>query len=130
VSDVRRSTPELPLIVEERPPTASQRASAWLRGRRILLAALLALAEVIVYIIQRPSLTLATVLAVLVGVAAGWGVVRLKPGLGRDVLLIVAIAQALVVLLPFAIGISLVVGLLFAVILIVALAVVAFRLRV
>lgn len=58
------------------------------------------------------------------------GVVRLRPGLARDVLLIVAIAQALVVLLPFAIGISLVVALLFAVILIVALAVVAFRLRV
>ena len=129
MSDLR-PTPEFPLIVEERPPTPSERASSWLRGRRILLAALLALAEVIVYIIQRPSLTLATVLAVLVGVAAGWGVVRLRPGLARDVLLIVAIAQALVVLLPFAIGISLVVALLFAVILIVALAVVAFRLRV
>jgi hypothetical protein len=129
VPELRR-TPEFPLIVEERPPTHADRASAWLRGRRIFLAALLALAEVVAYVIQRPSLGLVTLLAVLVGVASAWGVIRLKPGLIRDVLLIVAVAQALVVLLPFAIGLSLVAALLLAVVLIVAIAVVAFRLRV
>jgi hypothetical protein len=121
---------DVPLIVEERPPSPAERASGWLRGRRIFLAALLALVEVIFYLVQRPNLILATVLAVLVLIAAGWGVIRLKPGLLRDVLFIIAIAQALVVVLPVVIGVSVVAAALLAVVLIVGVALVAFRLRV
>jgi hypothetical protein len=126
----QRQTPELPLVVEERPPGPGDRASAWLRGRRVFLAALLALAEVLFYLVERPSLALSTVLAVLILLAAGWGVLRLRPGLARDVLMIVAIAQALVVVLPIAIGLSLLAALLLAIVLIVAVAIIAFRFRV
>jgi hypothetical protein len=125
-----RQTPELPLIVDERPPGPADRASAWLRGRRIFLAALLALAEVLVYLIQRPSLALSTALVVLVLIVSGWGVLRLRPGLGRDVLLVVAIAQALVVVLPVAIGLSVIAALFMAIVLIVAVAIIAFRFKV
>ena len=128
--ETRNRASEVPLIVEERPPTPAERASAWLRGRRIFLAALLALLEVLFYLVERPSLVASTVLAVLVLVAAGWGATKVRSGLARDVLLIVAIAQALVVLLPLAVGLSLVAALLLAIVLIVAVAVVAFRFRV
>ena len=105
------------------------KASAWLRGRRVFLACCLAAAEVLAFLIWRPSALLATLFAALVLVVCAMGIMRLSPGLGRDLLWIVAIAQALIVAVPLLIGFSIALGLVVALVLIALLAVIAFRLR-
>jgi hypothetical protein len=120
---------DVPLIIDQPRPGPTQRARSWLRARRIFLAASLALAEVIAFLIWRPGLLLATLFAALLLAVCVMGAARLRPGLARDVLVIVAIAQALVVVLPIAVGLSLFAGILIALVLIVALVVIAFRYR-
>jgi hypothetical protein len=91
----------LPVItVEERPPGWTGRASEWLRHRRLAVAALLALAEVIAYAVVRPGFLLGIVivgLALVVCFAAGG---RLESGLARDIVMVIALAQAMVIALP------------------------------
>jgi hypothetical protein len=119
-----------PLVIEARAQTPTGRARQWLRGRRLLLSAVLALVEVIAFLIWRPSALLMAVLAVVVLVVALMGATRLRPGLARDLLWIVAIAQGIVVLIPVVVGLSLVAGLIVAILLLVALVAVAARWRV
>lgn len=102
----------------------------WLRGRRLMLSGILALAEVIGFIIWRPSALLLVTLAVVLLVLCLMGATRVGPGLLRDVLWIVAIAQAIVVVIPLVVGLSLVAGLIAAVVIIVALVAIAARWRV
>ena len=119
-----------PLVIEARPPTLRGRASRWLRGWRILLAGLLALAEVILFLVWHPNAFLLVALAVALLVVSLWVATRVAPGLLRDILWIVAIAQAIVVLIPLVVGLSVLAGLLVALVLIIGLILVAVRWRV
>jgi hypothetical protein len=119
-----------PLTIEARPTSARERAGRWLRGRRVLLAGVLALAEVLWFLIARPSTLLFATLAVIVLALCVAGAMRIGPGLLRDLLWIVAIAQALVVFIPLVVGLSLVAGLVVAIGLIVVLVLIAARWRV
>jgi hypothetical protein len=118
-----------PLVIDARPRTMRGRVSLWLRGRRFLLSGILALAEVVAFIIWRPSAVLMAVLAVLVLLVAVSIASRIGPGVTRDLLWIVAISQGLVVAIPLVVGLSVVAGLLIAIVLIVGLILVAARWR-
>ena len=119
-----------PLVIEARPETAGGRLSQWLRGRRLMLSGILALAEVVAFLIWRPSAVLMGALAVALLVVSVALATRLPAGVLRDVLWIVAIAQSIVVVIPLVVGLSLVAALVVAIGLIVALVVVAARWRV
>jgi hypothetical protein len=118
-----------PLVIEARPESATGRLRQWLRSRRLMLSGLLALVEVVAFLIWRPSALLMATLAVVVLVVCIAGATRLKAGLLRDVLWIVAIAQGIVVVIPLVVGLSLVAALLVAIVLIVGLVAVAARWR-
>ena len=119
-----------PMIIELEPPGTRARARRWLKGRRLMLSAILALVEVVAFIIWRPSAVLLTVLAVVLLIACVMGATRLGPGLLRDVLWIVGIAQAIVVAIPLVVGLSFVAALVTGVVIIVALIAIAARWRV
>lgn len=121
---------EPPLIIQAGPISPVDRLRRWLRGRRIMLSGILALVEVLAFIIWRPSAVLMAALAVALLVASVFGATRLRPGLFRDVLWIVAIAQGIVVVIPLVVTASLVAALAVGVLLIVALVVAAARWRV
>jgi hypothetical protein len=120
---------DAPIVIDEPPRGPAGRLSAWLRGRRIFLAASLALVEIVTYLIWRPNGALAAAAAVLLLVLAVIGLRRARPGLWRDILLIVAISQGIVVVLPLAIGLSVFAGVILAIVAVVLLVVLAFRLR-
>jgi hypothetical protein len=119
-----------PLIIEARPSSTRERLRQWIRGRRVMLSGILALVEVVAFIIWRPSAVLLATLAVVVLALSVMGATRVRPGLLRDVLWIVAIAQAIVVVIPLVVGLSLVAGLIVAIVLIVGLVLIAARWRV
>ena len=119
-----------PLVIEARPETASGRADRWLRGRRLLLAGILALAEVVAFLVWRPSALLMGALAVALLVVTVAVATRIPAGVARSVLWIIAIAQGIVVVIPLVVGLSLVAALVVAIGLIVALVVVAARWRI
>jgi len=119
-----------PLIIEARPSSARERLRQRIRGRRVMLSGILALVEVVAFIIWRPSAVLLATLAVIVLVLSVMAATRVRPGLLRDVLWIVAIAQAIVVVIPLVVGLSLVAGLIVAIVLIVGLVLIAARWRV
>lgn len=121
---------QAPYVIEQRPRGAGARLSLWLRGRRLLVAGTAALVEVLALIVWRPSLVLATAAATIVLVLSVLGATRLRKGVVRDLLWIVALAQAMVVVLPLLLGLSLVAGLVTAAVLLVGLVAVALRLRV
>ena len=121
---------EPPLIIEAGPTTPADRARRWLRGRRIMLSGVLALIEVLAFIIWRPSAALLAALAIALLVVSVFAATRQRAGLVRDVLWIIAIAQGIVVVIPLVVGLSLVAALVVAIGLIVALVVVAARWRV
>jgi hypothetical protein len=105
------------------------RASAWLRGRRFFLSAALALAELVAFLVWRPSTLLVTLAAALLLLVAVSAALRIRPGVVRDLLWIVALAQTYLVVVPLVIGLSLAIGMVLAILLLVGLAVVAFRYR-
>ena len=119
-----------PLTIEARPTSARERMRRWLRGRRLMLSGVLALVEVVAFLIWRPSALLLATLAVVVLVLSIMAATRIRPGLTRDLLWIVAIAQGIVVVIPLVVGLSLVAGLIVAVALIVVLVAIAARWRV
>jgi hypothetical protein len=118
-----------PFVIEARADPARGRMRQWLRGRRLLLSGLLALAEVVAFIVWRPSALLMATVAVILLVVCVMGATRLRAGLLRDLLWIVAIAQGIVVVIPLVVGLSLVAGLIAAVVLIIGLVAVAARWR-
>lgn len=119
-----------PLTIEAEPGSVHERARRWLRGRRLMLAGILALVEVIAFIVWRPSAVLLGTLAIAALVVCVMGASRLGPGLLRDVLWIGAIAQGIVVTIPLVVGLSLVAALATAIIIIVAFVAIAARWRV
>lgn len=120
---------DLPLI-EARPPGFRRRLGERIRARRVMLGAILALVEVVGILLWRGSALLLAVLALAILVAALAVAVRLRPGPLRDVLWIVAIAQSVIVVIPFVIGASFVAAILVGVLLIVGLILVAARVRI
>lgn len=116
-------------MIEATPPGFRTRLSRRLRGRRLMLAAVLAAAEIVAVLVWRGSAILLAALALAVLVLAAAAALRLRPGPLRDTLWIVAIAQGIVVVIPLVIGFSVVVALLVAALLIVALLAVAFGRR-
>lgn len=119
-----------PLTIEARPGSARERMRQKLRGRRIMFSGVLALLEVLAFIIWRPNALLLATLAVVVLVLSVMGATRVPRGLLRDILWIVAIAQAIVVAIPLVVGAGVLIGLITAVVMIVALVGVAARWRV
>ena len=70
-----------------------------------MLASLLALCEVIVYLVAQPGRLLGVVIVAALLAAALVAGGRVRTGLARDLLLIVGLAQALVIALPILEGI-------------------------
>jgi hypothetical protein len=106
--------------------------SGWqniLRSRRWSIAAVLALIEILYVVFGRPQWLLASALAFVVLVLAVMGIRRVRPGIVRDGLIILAIAQGLVLVIPIAITASFALGLLLAVLVIIGVVIAAFRLR-
>ncbi len=119
-----------PFLIEAGPSSARERARRWLRGRRLMLSGVLALVEVVAFIIWRPSAVLLGTLAVVALIVCIMGATRVGPGLTRDLLWIGAIAQGIVVMIPLVVGLSLVAALATAIAIIVAFVVIAARWRV
>lgn len=99
-----------------------------LHRRRWSIAAGLALAEMLYVIVGRPTWFLASLVALLVLALAVLGIRKLRPGVVRDALMIIAISQGLVLVIPIAITASFAIGLLLAVLVIIGVAIIAFRL--
>jgi hypothetical protein len=119
-----------PAIIDEAPRSTRERWGRWLRARRLSLAAVLALAEVLYVLIARPGTLLFSSLALIVLVLAALGISRLGPGIPRDLLLVLAIAQALVLVIPLVVGVSFLLGIIAAVVILVVVIAAAFRLRI
>jgi hypothetical protein len=100
-----------------------------LRRRRWSIAAVLALVEMLYIIFGHPTWFVAVLVALVVLGLSWWAISHLKRGILRDGLIIVAIAQALVVVIPIATLAGIALGLLLALIVLVGVVVVAFRLR-
>lgn len=118
---------DLPLIVDGPPTTRRERMRAGVRRRIVPAAAVLALVEVVAFLIWRPSFWLVSIFAFLLMIVAFMAWARLKPGVLRDLVLIVAIAQGLVTVLPLAIGLSVFAGIILAVIVVIGLLVAVSR---
>ena len=122
---------EHPVITIEDPSRPPERsASSWLQGRRLAVAAGLAVAEVIAYLVMDPSrwfgvLIVGAILAVCIALSG-----RVKPGIARDLLLVAALAQAMVIALPVLVGVvTLVVATLLVLLLIAVFVVIGLRFR-
>ncbi len=120
---------EIPLVIEERPKGVKGWFRQLLKGRRLLLAGILALLEVIAIIIWRPGVLIAVIGAILVLSLAVIVAIRIKPGFWRDVLWIVAGAQAMIVTPIVLVGASLLLGILIAGVLIVGIIALALRMK-
>ncbi|MEQ8834862.1 MAG: hypothetical protein RIB67_10540 [Miltoncostaeaceae bacterium] len=120
---------DLPLI-EANPPGFRRRLGDRIRGRRLMLGGILALVEVVGILIWRGSALLLAVLALAALVAAIAIAVRLRPGPLRDIMWIIAIAQSVIVVIPFVVGASFIAAILVGLLLIVGLIAVAARWRV
>lgn len=94
--------PVITLDDPSQPPGRQQRSS--IHSRRFVIAGGIAVAEVIAYLVLDPSRWVGIVVvgALLAGCIALSG--RLPPGLGRDLVLIAALAQAMLIALPILLG--------------------------
>jgi hypothetical protein len=119
---------EIPPIIDQPERGTAARLSLWLRARRLSLAGALALAEVVAVLATRPSTLFASALVFVVLVLAVMAIPRVPRGVWRDLLVIVAIAQGLVLLIPIVIGFSFVLGLIAAALILALLVAAAFRL--
>lgn len=113
-----------------RPLGRKDRARSWLRGRRLTLVAGLALVEVLAAIVFRPGLLAATLLPSLILVLAVMLALRMKPGIARDLVWVVALAQATVVLVPLLLGASIVAALLVTLTVLIAMVLIGLRFRI
>ena len=117
---------EFQLIIDEEPPGQGARWHRAMLGRRVLIAVLLAAVEAVVLLVLRPSL-LWVILGAAVVLAACAGMVgRVGPGIGRDALVIVGGAQAILIAIPLAIGFGILVAVIAGIVLVAGLVFVAF----
>ena len=121
-----------PIIIEHRGrgtgPSMGGGPTNVLRRRRWSIAAVIALLEMLYVIVGRPTWFVASLVALLVLVLAVLGIRHLRPGIVRDGLMIVAISQGMVLAIPIAITASFALGLILAVLVIIGVAIFAFRL--
>lgn len=113
------------IVIEEEPPRPGAGWQRILAGRRLLLAVMLAAAEAVLLLVWRPAflwvlLGAAIVLALAVGLLS-----RVPAGLGRDLLIIVGGAQAIVIGIPLMLGFGVLVAVVVGVMLIAGLVFVA-----
>lgn len=113
------------MVIDEEPPRQGARWHQVLVGRRLLLAVLLAAAEAVLLLVWRPAflwvlLGAAVLLALAVGLLS-----RVPAGLGRDALLIVGGAQAIVIGVPLVLGFGVLVAVIAGIMLIAGLVFVA-----
>jgi len=121
-----RPVAEFQLVIDEEPRGRGAKWHRALLGRRLLFAVLLAAAEAIVLLVFRPSL-LWVILGGAVVLAACAGLLgRVPPGLGRDALIIVGGAQAILIAIPLAIGFGILVAVVVGILLIAGIVFVAF----
>jgi len=99
-----------------------------LAGSRLIAAAVLAVVEIVAFLIWRPDTILVSALAVAVLILAVAILPRTRPGLVRDVLIVVASAQALVVFVPLLLAASLALAVVVALVVIVGFVVVGIAL--
>ena len=117
------------LIIIEAGPDGRPRRRSPLAGRRLLAIAILALAEVVALAIWRPGVLIGSLLAIAVLVLAVAGLTRMRPGFWRDVLIVVAGAQAVIVLVPALLAASLLLAVVVGVLLLIGILVVLFAPR-
>lgn len=103
-------TQHLP-VIDVPPRDARGRASFYLRRRRFQTAALLAAAEILYVLIAGPGWFVSTLLALLVLVASVALIARVPRGIATDALVVVAIAQGIVLLIPLLLGFTIAIGL-------------------
>lgn len=118
-----------PFVIDEPPKGPREKASRWLRQRRISASAIIALVEVLAFLVWHRNALLVTSLVVILLVVAVMLATRVKPGLLRDVLWIVAISQAMVAFIPLVLGVSFALATIAAVTVLVILVATAFRLK-
>ena len=114
------------LVIDEEPRGPGAKWHRALLGRRLLCAVLLAAAEAVLLLVLRPGL-LWVILGGAIVLAACAGLLgRVGPGLGRDVLIIVGGAQAILIAIPLVIGFGILVAVVVGIMLIAGLVFVAF----
>jgi hypothetical protein len=118
-----------PDVIEPPPRGVAERVRRMLRGRRLIVAAAIAVVEVVAVLVWRPNLLLVSAVAAIVFGVALWAAVRTQPGLLRDLLWIVAISQGMVIALPALFGLSLLAALAVMVLLLVLLVMLVSRVR-
>ncbi len=121
-----RTVREFQLVIDEEPPGSDTRWHRALLGRRLLFAVLLAAVEAVLLLVVRPSLMWVIVVAAIVMAACVGLLGRGIAGLGRDALVIVGGAQAILIAIPLAIGFGILVAVVVGVVLIAGLVFVAF----
>ena len=117
---------EFQLVIDEEPRGRGAKWHRALLGRRLLLAVLLAAVEAVVLLVLRPSL-LWVILGGAIVLAACAGLLgRVPAGLGRDALIIIGGAQAILIAIPLVIGFGILVAVVVGIMLIAGIVFVAF----
>lgn len=113
------------IVIEEEPPRPGARWHRALIGRRLLLAILLAAAEAVLLLFWGPSFLWVLLGAVIVLALAVGLLSRVPAGLGRDALIILGGAQAIVVGIPLLLGLGVIVAVIIGILLVAGLVFVA-----
>jgi FtsH-binding integral membrane protein len=92
------------ITIEDPSGVPGRNGPSWLQGRRLMIAAGIAVAEVVIYLLLDPSrwlgiLIVGAILAACIAVSG-----RMRPGVGRDLVLVAGLAQAMVIALPVLVG--------------------------
>lgn len=118
------------ITIEDPSGLPGRRGPNWLQGRRLMIAAGIAVAEVVIYLLLDPSrwigiLVVGAILAACIALSG-----RIAPGVGRDLVLIAGLAQAMVIALPVLVGfVTLVAAALLVLLLIAVFVVIGLRFR-
>ena len=98
------------MVIDEEPRGPGAKWHRALLGRRLLFAVLLAAAEAVLLLVWRPSLVWVILGGAIVLAACAGLLGRVGPGLGRDVLIILGGAQAILIAIPLVIGFGILVA--------------------
>lgn len=118
------------ITIEDPSGLPGRKGPNWLQGRRLMIAAGIAVAEVVIYLLLDPSrwigiLVVGAILAACIALSG-----RIAPGVGRDLVLIAGLAQAMVIALPVLVGfVTLVAAALLVLLLIAVFVVIGLRFR-
>jgi len=121
-----RRVADFQLVIDEEPRGRGGRWHRALLGRRLLFAVLLAAAEAVLLLVARPALVWVILGGAIVLAACAGLIGRVGPGIGRDVLVIVGGAQAILIAIPLAIGFGILVAVVVGILLIAGIVFVAF----